>query len=249
MKLRSALLCLLMLAVAVPAFAQGQLMLNHNTCSNVAVPPAKNKNLNCASSTATNVMIASAVAASDVPGVIADLGFIDIEVGSDPTGLPPFWQYNGIGPGFPTGGCAGSARILFSADFTSVFDCADVWGGLGSTGGQWGGKTTPTPDGNRVRLKWTTVVTPDQAFGIPMDTEFYVERITLRQSQLASCPGCSTSVCAVYLSEALSLISGTTYNIEGVDWISYNDPNNQKQCPSPTPAQNKTWGQVKALYR
>src|SRR5262245_59643213 len=93
MKLRSALMCLCLLAIAVPAFAQeipGQLFLNQNECS--LVPNLKNKDLACAT-TALNILVAEAMPAVAVNGVIADLGYIDVVVGTDPTSMPPFWHF------------------------------------------------------------------------------------------------------------------------------------------------------------
>jgi hypothetical protein len=243
MKLRSALLCLLMLAVAVPAFAQGQLFLNFTDCNDANI----NRTLNCAN-TATGagpVLVASMAPTAVVHAVIADLGYIDVVVGSDPVGMSAFWQ-------FYTNGCAGAARIIFGADFTSNVNCVDVWGGQGSTGGQWGGATGPFPDGNRARVKWTTNVTPDLAFDVPAE-KCYVERITLRQTHALTCAGCADMACFVYLSEALSLISGDSYLMTGGtgngDFVTINDPANATRCPVPTPNRNTTWGQVKSLYR
>src|SRR5262244_3693907 len=200
MTLRSAFLCLCLLAVAVPASAQeipGQLFLNQNDCSMTVPPPAHGKDLACAT-TALNLLVAEAMPAVAVSGVIADLGYIDIVVGSDPLSMPPFWH-------FETGGCAGSGRIIFSADFTTNLNCTDIWGGLGSTGGQWGGASGPTPDGNRARVKWTTNVTPDLNFPIAAGTHAYIEKISVRNSPAALCAGCNTPACAVFLSEGLYL--------------------------------------------
>jgi hypothetical protein len=247
MKLRSALMCLCLLAVAAPAFAQlipGQLYLNQNECSMVV--NAHNKDLACAT-TVLNTLVCSAKPVANVSGVIADLGYVDVVVGTDPVSMPPFWH-------FETGGCAGSGRILFSADFTTnTGGCADVWAGLGSTGGQWGGATGPTPDGNRARVKWTTNVTPDLAFPVAGGTEAYIEKISLRNSPAATCAGCNTPACAVFLSEGLYLFAGGNVEIQGgaagTEWFTFNDSQNATHCPAPTPTRSTTWGQVKSLYR
>ena len=243
----STLLSLCVLAVATPAFAQpipGQLFLNFTDCP----ASARNKNLDCTSTISTTVLIASANSAVDLNGVIADLGYIDVVVGTDPSSLPPFWQ-------FQTGGCAGSGRIIFSADFTANNICTDIWAGLGSTGGQWGGVTGPIPDGNRARVKWTTNVVPDLNFPIPAGQESYIEKITLRQAPAATCPGCNAPACAVYLGEGLYMISGGSVEIlggtTGTEWLSFNDSSIiEMGCPPLVdPTLKSTWGQVKSLYR
>jgi len=245
--MRPGLLCLGLLAVATPAFPQaitpGQLFLNITDCSHSA---SRNKDLNCSNSTSNMVLVPTAMPTSDVDGVMADLGYIDIVVGTDPSSMPPYWQWQ-------TGGCAGSGRIVFSADFSANTQCADVWAGQGNTGGQWGGATGPVPDGNRARVKWTTNVLPEMNFPIAGGTEAYIEKITLRQPPVGTCAGCNTRACAVYLSEQLYLFAGGYVEIAGgnagSEWLTFNDSANSIGCLITDQARKSTWGQVKSLYR
>jgi hypothetical protein len=83
--------------------------------------------MNCASTTASNIVMASVdVGAAAVTEVIADQGIVDIRVGTtDEAVMPEFWRFwTGAPP------CSsGSANFLFSADFTGgPFLCLDVWG-------------------------------------------------------------------------------------------------------------------------
>src|SRR5262249_54945411 len=141
------------------------------------------------------------------------------------------------------------------ADFTTNLNCTDIWGGLGSTGGQWGGASGPTPDGNRARVKWTTNVTPDLNFPIAAGTHAYIEKISVRNSPAALCAGCNTAACAVFLSEGLYLFAGGNVEIKGgaagSEWFRFNDPSGAfTQCPPlADPTLKSTWGQVKSLYR
>jgi hypothetical protein len=243
MKLRTALICLLLLAIAVPAFAQGSLFLNHGNCS--AVSPAKNKNLNCNSTTINDLVVASVAVANPLVDVIADLGIVDVVAGSNPTVMPLFWQ-------FQTGGCSGTSNLLFSADFSGgPFDCADLWGGTGSTGGQYGGQAGPIPDGNRARIKWSTAVLPDPISAPEMDpdVEYYIEKLTFKQARAVACTlaTCQVPVCAVYVHEEFAQLSGIPYVVENnPDFITFNGATN---CPGATPTNQSSWGRVKSLYR
>jgi hypothetical protein len=158
--------------------------------------------------------------------------------------LPPFWDFH-------VGGCSGATNLLFSADFTGNIppQCYDLWQGLGGTGGQFGGESGPTPDGNRARIKWTTAVTPDQALPMPTGTPMYVERLTFRHGNLAQCPGCQEPVCFVYNEELLSDISGKQWRFTNAGYATANAPPTSINCPGSTPTHSKTWGEVKALYK
>jgi hypothetical protein len=245
MKLRSALICLSLMILAAPAFAQS-LFLNHNECA-ASTSVGKNKILNCASTSLINTVVASVeVGPAPVLDVIADLGIVDMQVGAVPSGvMPDFWQ-------FQSGGANGGspAQMTFSADFSVNSGCNDMWAGSAGGGGQYGGTTGPIPDGNRARIKWTWAVFPEQAFDVPASTESYVSKFLVRQAKALTLAGCNTPVCCVYVEEQLALLAGGGVVItQNPDYVTFNDAGNASGCPGATPTKNKTWGQVKALYR
>jgi hypothetical protein len=240
MKLRSALLCLCLSVLAAPAFGQ-QLFLNHNNCTALAGP--KNKNLNCASTTQSSTIVASLAVPTDIPNVIADAGILDMQVGPpDPLNMPDFWEFN-------SGGCSGTANLTYSADFSAFSDCVDLWFGLASGGGQYGGVGGPTPDGSRARIKWSWFTTPGDARLLAGGAEHYISRMLLRNTRALACTGCTTPVCAVYNEDKISDLGGNTYTITGFDYLWFNDATNASGCPGATPTRNQSWGQVKSLYR
>jgi hypothetical protein len=200
--------------------------------------------MDCASPTAIDLMFASVMVYADVPGIIADQGIIDATVGFDPLTLPPFWQ-------FQTGGCNGPANLLFSSDFTTgPYGCYDMWQGLGTTGGQWGGEAGPTPVGNRARIKFTTAVLAENPVMLPANTPTYTVRVGFKHTNVALCPGCETPVCFVYNEEQLSTLGGQTLRItQSPGFVAANAYPNDINCPGSTPTKARTWGQVKSLYR
>jgi hypothetical protein len=187
-------------------------------------------------------------------GIIADLGSIDL-IATSPTAtdLPQYWKFQPTG----VGGCGGGSRILFNADFTGgPFSCTDLWAGLGSTGGQLGGTTGPAPSGNTARIKWTTNVTPDQDITVAPGTQYYVEQIRINRN-VSACPGgCLDEVCLVFNTYTIFLLNSATpkqetdaggVNPPYITWQQGGSP--VFNCPIPTPARSRSWGEIKSLYR
>jgi hypothetical protein len=246
MKFRATLLCLALLAcAAVPAFAQfpidvpGQLALAWGDCMPAGAPYVI---VDCQDPAGSDALYASLMSGVPITGVIADLGIIDVTAGVDPAALPPYWDFH-------VGGCSGAANIVFSADFSAVSACVDMWAGLGATGGQFGGESGPTPDGNRARIKWTTVVSPELHFDMPAGPELYIERVTFRHTALPNCAGCQEPVCFVYNEELISDIAGNSWRFTNPGYASANAPPAALNCPGSTPTRSNTWGGVKALYK
>ncbi len=259
MKLRSALLCLCMLALAAPAFA-GQLYLNFNDCD--AGSREASKVVNCANTSSLAIENVVASAAFDIEHshpdpidpllrvgeVIADLGICDIVVGTDPLVMPEWWRFQ------TTGGCGPAGRLGFNLAFAGV--CYDLWltGGSPGTGGQYGGVGGPTPDGNRARIKWSTAgdVQAPAAVG-PLDGESYLMKLQFKHTSTTTCPNCNAPACMIFNREQLSTLnlndetlSTGLGNDDGRSYVAFNGDD---RCPGATPVKNATWGKVKALYR
>jgi hypothetical protein len=240
----------LLLCTAQTALAAGFINLKWDDCNG-----AVNKTFNCATTPTSpnHMMIASFDPGAAYADVIADLGAIDLIATSlSATVLPDYWQMQG-------GGCRGSADLLFSADFTSgPFTCTDMWGGVGATGGQLGGKDTAVPYLNTARIKWSTSCLPDAATApdITGGTEYYVERISVKRVNTSCMAGCTDEVCLVFNHYELALLAGgtpPTWESDAgspgtatyVTWQSAGVFN----CPVATPTHHRTWGDIKSLYR
>ncbi len=248
MKLRASLLCLALLAfAAAPAFAQypidvpGQLYLAWDNCLGGGGLPTRN--VDCQNPTGSDPLYASLLCGVDLPGILADIGVVDVTAGLDPSTLPAYW-------GFHAGGCSGPANLLFSADFSGgPFNCYDLWAGLASTGGQFAGQATPVPVGNRARIKWTSALLPENPMLLPGGPLVYIERVTFRHGGLSACPGCQEPVCLVYNEEQLTDVTGRVFRINNPGYATANASPTAINCPGSTPNQARTWGQMKALYR
>ncbi len=118
----------------------GQLHLNLDDCSRPRAP--KGVTLDCTDPAATTTVVASVTMTESLGDILADLGFIEVRVGADPSSLPAFWQ-------FQQGGCAGPAQLPGSVDFSSFGRCPALWNPQASMAYQYGGVLGPWPDGNR----------------------------------------------------------------------------------------------------
>jgi hypothetical protein len=239
MKLHQALLCLCLPVLAAPASAQ-QLFLNHDNCASSPLVGAKNKHLNCASTTDYSIIVTSLVLPTDIPNVIASLGVLHLLVGTvpDPANMPDFWEFN-------SGGCSGTNNFNYHSNFDPFLfsDCADLWFSLASGGGQY------RVVGNRARVTTSWGLTPLDARLLIGGAEQYISWMVIRNTSAGVCTGCNTPVCVVYNEEAISEIGGSTLRVTNPDHITFNDPGNLSSCPGATPTRNNSWGQVKALYR
>jgi hypothetical protein len=209
-----------------------------------------NKDWNCVATTGNWFVIASFDPGVTRSDLIAEDGLVDViatNIGA--TVLPAFWQFN-------SGGC-NQGRMTFSSDFSTFGNCVDTWGGLASGGGQFGGKGGPQPEGNTARIKWSWFVVPGDARTITDGQEHYVSQFRISRSAAAvACAGCADAVCMVYNQEQLAYLSGPAQQIifstdqTNPPYITWqNSANDVFNCPIPTPVRQRTWGEIKSLYR
>ena len=70
------------------------------------------------------------------------------------------------------------------------------------------------------------------------------------QDPALACGDADGSVCfhIVYTEHLNPDLTQGTYNVAN-EWVTWQDPLNETQCPGPTQNENSTWGRVKGLYR
>jgi hypothetical protein len=162
--------------------------------------------------------------------------------------LPPWWDMSNLNVTF----CrqAISANTVFA-----IGNCADPWGG-GSPGitayiKNFGGNA------NRVRIGGSVSV----ATGGPTaaGTEYYSININISNTKTVgspNCAGCNEPVCIVLNEIKITQPSGTSGGSPQVtspltsNFVTANGGViGGAGCPGATPAVNRTWGQVKSIYR
>lgn len=188
------------------------------------------------------------IVAIDPGGVIDNVngaqGIIDIQV--DDTAIPDYWRLD-------TGGCRQGK--LAADPGIGVFNCPEAWSQVGNAAG--GANFALSPEGhgaNWGRITWICAVPGVVTFDAATLNDWYVIAINLNKSGSTTCAGCSTPACIVANEVRLTKPPMTP----GGDVFIYNAAVGQHvtwqgggtlACPASTPAENRTWGQVKHLYR
>jgi len=231
----------LLLAVSASlAVAQG-INLRLNDC---AAAGQSNAAASCASNTGLAIaMVGSAVAPAGMDRVVACEGYIDVQTSA--AALSPWWLLEATG-------CR-PASLTFSFDFTTApGTCNDFWGG-GATGG--GGVSPEHSAPNRLQIKLVGA-TPTEN---PIDpgVEHYMFRASINRAKstgAGSCAGCLDAACFVLnrlvVNQPAGVGDATISTPMLANYVTYNGGViGGLGCPAATPAQNRTWGQVKSLYR
>ncbi|MBI1797398.1 MAG: hypothetical protein HYR74_10145 [Candidatus Eisenbacteria bacterium] len=221
---------------------RGRLNLSWNDCSTLETT---NRTFACNSNIGSNVIVVSYDPGIDIPDLVGNDIAIDLQTAS--TTLDPWWQL------FNPGQCR-TTSLSSSADFTAgPSTCADFWKGLAQ-----GGIGSYTVNVNRARILAFWAVPNANAGPVTAGTEYYSCKLTINNTKTVgtgACGGCTQGVCLVLSVVALD------YHPNAPLQKSIQDPINQNWitwqsgtgipggCYGATPAQKKTWGQIKALYR
>ncbi len=209
------------------------------------------KTFACNSNTGNSTMVASFAIGVDMPDYYGVQCILDGQ--SESATLPDWWQLSNTGSCRPT-------ALSTSADFTTApqSTCVDAFLGLAQGGiGAYQTEQYPPPQPlnvpapNRLRLKVAYGIVDPVA--ITAGTEYYAFRATVTNAKTVgspSCAGCATAVTMV-LNEirvvpTLQANAILLYNASAnqcITWQATTVP-----CAS-VPTRNRTWGEVKALYR
>jgi hypothetical protein len=227
-------------AMATTAFAQGAVSLNWDTCTgpiNKAVAPGS----------AGNAMNASVLGHS-MPHQAYQ---VYVALGSGNAGnLRDAWR-------FDAAGCQGSSLITINhlAPGTLSKACPSFQGALASiqikdysydgvAGKARAVLANTYPAGNN------TQINPAQRYFLAQFVFDHSFSVNGPSDPGQTCGGVEVPVCAhLTRTSWLSLSGVETPWAYGQEYVTANDPNNATGCPGATPAENKTWGQVKAQYK
>jgi hypothetical protein len=239
---KSLLLTGAVLALSASVAAAEGINLSFNDCGTNG---ARFATFNCLSNTGTPF---PAIASFIPPAGLTEFLGLNAQVDLTTAGpLPAWWQHGATS-------CRGTGGLSVSFDFTSgPFSCADFFSGQAAGGFLWeSGFGAP----NRARMRVTCAVPFDNRGPVDENTEYYAFRISLQRAKsvgTGSCAGCEQQACMV-LNE-IQLYQPPELGSDPI--ITNPAPENHvtwqsatvADCPLSTPAQNKSWGQVKTLYR
>jgi hypothetical protein len=213
------------------------------------------KNFTCTVNTGVDIMFASFKPPAGINAFIGLGGVVDI---TSMTGLMPSWW------DMATGGCR-SGRLSGSVDFSGgPFTCGDPFsGGQGAGGIEYASPFDSTNFStaatalavNHARVRTLFAVPDIDSLALDPNTEYYAFKFTLghqNSTGAGNCAGCLTHMCVVFNSLSVTqpapvpdVILSTPLSA-GSNQITYQGTD--ASC-SAVPTKNKTWGQIKSLYR
>src|SRR5262245_56549493 len=226
-----------LLALAASTAMAGGMNMSWTDCGAAG---QQNRNFACNVNTGNNVLCVSYDPLASVPDFVGNEMTVDVIS----TGvLPAWWQM------FNAGSCRGTALPTLNTTFAAA-TCGDNFGGAG-----FGaiGSYVLGPNTGSLLCGWAV------ADGVPIDagTEYYAVNIVVSNTKTVGtglCAGCQTGACIVLNRVSLAYGPAATL-VQDIltplnrNWVTWQNGNGQP-CPPPiVPTNQRTWGQVKALYR
>jgi hypothetical protein len=237
-------LALISFAAAASPAPAGGINLAWNDCYGAG--GVINRDFACNTNAGTNDLYISFEPPVSIPDVNHSYAIIDLV--SAGSALPSWWQFKN------PGSCRQSS---LSATTAIAGTCPDMLQGLGVAGIASYSVTAVVPQIplNRARILGEVFLPDSVAFPVSPGTEYSVLRIRIANTFTVgtACTGCTVPVCLV-LSKVLITSSNSgdfpltnplasqyvTWQGGGIGGLG---------CPLETPTVNRTWGQVKSIYR
>lgn len=237
----------LVAALAMATGASAQVNLSWDDCGPAG---GADKTFACNVNTGAPFAMVASCLTQDAPHFVAIEGYIDM-IEANPTVLP-WWEMDGVN--MPTACRPGNTGHSWSADFLAgPFSCVDFWAGAATGGGgvvnNYLGLGT-----NTQRFKGVFAIPAEQPM-TPGD-EIYAFKVNILRAKTVgtgSCAGCTDPVCFVLNRVVVIQPAGFgDFNLSGAipggrDFVTWQGGAGAPCATVPT--QNRTWGQVKALYR
>jgi len=208
-----------------------------------------NKNFACTSNTGNNDMYASFDPPITLTTVVGNNQILDLQ--SAAAVLPNWWQFKNVG----------TCRLASLQANSGPGTCVDTWSGQGSPGiaAYFTNGNVPSMPLNRARIVGSMAVASAFASQTDPGTEYFSMVFRVNNAKTVGtglCAGCLDPVCVVLNEISIAQPAGTpggTVKVTNplvsnyVTWQggAVGGPG----CPGVTPTINKTWGQVKSLYR
>jgi hypothetical protein len=191
-------------------------------------------------------LVGSATPPAGMDRVVACEAYIDGQ--TDQAVLSPWWTLDG---------CRAGAMSFDFNFLTASGECNDFWANQASGGGGIAPEHTAP---NRFQIKLTCATVAENPIDPGM--EHYLFKVLIARTKTTGtglCAGCQDAACLVLNRVIINQPAGVgdatlTTPMVG-NFVSYNGgavgggPNGGSGCPGATPSQNRTWGQVKSLYR
>ena len=236
----------LLLAHGSPAMAGG-INLAWNDCGGAG--GAVNRNFACATNVGDNDLYASFDPPMTLTTVNGNILIIDLQ-SAWPT-LPQWWQFKN----------PGTCRLASLIANGGPGSCVDPWQGQGSPGigAYFTNANVPAMPLNRARIVGSIAVASAFAGQVDPGTEYFSMVFRINNAKtvgMGACAGCQDPVCIVLTEIVITQPPGTPGGSPKLHnplvslyatW--QGGAINTFGCPGGSPTVNRTWGQLKGLYR
>ena len=161
--------------------------------------------------------------------------------------LPDWWRFDVCRPN----------KLTADTDFGALFLCKDFWQTAASGGVLSYTVGMPRGGTNQARIRVALNVPSNQPRSLNGTDMYYAARITLANAGTSTCSGCSGAACLVLNSILVKRpprpegapqthVLVTTPGPGDANWAFWQATGSNCQA---VPVKNRTWGQVKSLYR
>lgn len=167
-------------------------------------------------------------------------GYIDAWF--DASTLPDFWRLD-------TGGCRSGSLSAdgLIGDANPPFSCPQPWSQVGNAG--FGAALYPTVPGhsaNSCRLVWIVAVPGVVTLDSATAAEWYLCALNISRAETSTCPGCETRGQFTMMETRLTR---PVEDPRGDIFIYWSGQGTVTWEAPMTPTANRSWGQLKSLYR
>jgi len=243
---RAVLICAALVVVRASAASAGGINLAWNDC--LGMGGAVNRSFACDTNSGANDLYISFEPPVDIPDIRGANAIIDLQ--SAAATLPPWWQFKN----------PGSCRIS-SLQAVGVGNphgtCPDGWQGLGIAGIAAYNVTATVPETpfNRARMLCSTVVPATVALPVFAGTEYFCLEVRIQNTGTVgtACAGCQEPACLVLNEVLVGSDNSGDFHITNPRVSNFatwqGGAIGGAGCPAAAPARNRTWGQLKGIYR
>ncbi|HKQ58375.1 MAG TPA: hypothetical protein VJY35_10960 [Candidatus Eisenbacteria bacterium] len=241
--MKKAMIVLVLLTQGPLDLSAGGINISWNDCGTSG---AMNRDFACDNNTTFHDIYMSFEPPQSMSQIVGCNQFIDVEAAS--ATLPDWWQFKN----------AGSCRSFeLTTPALTPSSCVDPWQGSEAPGiaAYLVTANTPSMPVHRARIVGSVAVPGSGATQVNPGTEYHAMAIRIRSGKTVgadACGGCTVDVCLVLNGFTLYDNSGNDYAITTVlsrHFITWQGGVIPLGCAGVVPASQRTWGQVKSIYR
>lgn len=232
---RTLLVTLALLVLTTSRVSAGGINLAWNDCYGAG--GLTNRNFACDTNAGSNELYVSYDPPVNIPDLNGGLPLLDLQSATTP--LPQWWQFKN----------AGTCRLTSLSAISAVTgSCPDSWAGMGtpSIAAYYTTSVLPSFPLDRARILGVVSIPNASAQNVNPGTEYFCLLIRINNTKTVgtACPGCMVPVTIVLSEILLITINSGDFRITNPLTSNY-----VTWQGGPTPTQNRTWGQLKSIYR